>query len=222
MFFACFFQIKPFCERVFSRRSEALEALHFEEITGVCQMVDFMTPPVGLSVAATLNDQIPAQKKNSRVIVQPQRHKYTAHRKQQEETQRTYRVKFSMHTPYLVSVKARPTFTLNSGSNSSTKLIRPLSRFMYMRKESFTTSQRRDQRKHSWWWPMQFRPWIRWPPDLLKMGPSLIDVDTCGKDITHFHRRCFPQNYFLKVSAYSPLGPRSVTKDRAPTERNSS
>lgn len=72
VFSSLFFQIKPFCECVFSRRSEALKTVHFEEITGVGQMVDFMTPPVGLSVAATLNDQIPAQKKKAPVIVQPQ------------------------------------------------------------------------------------------------------------------------------------------------------
>lgn len=71
VFLFCFFQNKPFGERVFSRRSEALEALHFEEITGVCQMVDFMTPPVGLSVAAALNDQTPAQKKTL-ITVHPQ------------------------------------------------------------------------------------------------------------------------------------------------------
>lgn len=97
----------------------------------------------------------------------------------QTSTQLTYRVKFSKQTPYLVSVYARPTFTLNSGSKSSTKLIRPLSRFMYIRKESFTTSQRRDQRKQNWWWPMQFRPWILWPPDLLEMGPSLREPHRC-------------------------------------------
>lgn len=54
----------------------------------------------------------------------------------------------------------------------------PLSRFMYNRKESFTTSQRRDQRKQIWWWPIQFRPRIRWPPDLFKIYPSLSQDQT--------------------------------------------
>lgn len=166
----------PFSESALPWWSKSFEAMRGEKVACLCETVDFMIPPVALSIAAALDDQTP--EKTGRLGTQTQRKLTKSTSLTYTKTKLTYRAEFWKQTPYLAPVSTRPTFTLNSGSNSSTKSIQPPSRFMYNRKESFTTSQRSDQRKQIWWWPMQFRPWTRWPPDLFKMGPSLREDHT--------------------------------------------
>lgn len=52
---------------------------------------------------------------------------------------------------------------------------------------------------------------------------SLPETSWHNKNLSLTLRSTFPRvSYALKRFAYRPLGPRSVTKERAPTERNSS
>lgn len=39
--------------------------MFFEKVTGFRQLIDFMTPPMSLSVAAAFDDQAPGKEKNN-------------------------------------------------------------------------------------------------------------------------------------------------------------
>lgn len=51
----------PFGENVLTWWCKSVKALNFEEVTSFCKPVDFMAPPMSLSVAAALDDQTPEQ-----------------------------------------------------------------------------------------------------------------------------------------------------------------
>ena len=56
----------PFSEGVLPRHGKAFVALPFDEVTGQRDIVDFMAPPVGLSVITALDDQASTRKGSKR------------------------------------------------------------------------------------------------------------------------------------------------------------
>lgn len=57
-------RVGPFSQHILPWRSKPIKALFFQEVTGFCQLIDFVTPPMSLSVAAAFDDQTPGKEKN--------------------------------------------------------------------------------------------------------------------------------------------------------------